>query len=65
MSMVSHTRILVEYELCKCKYRLHGNVCHLNKKWDHDKCCANIKNLLIGVLFKKAMFGILVHIMRV
>ena len=41
MSGVSETKYLVQHESCHCKYKCNSR----KKKWNHDKCRCDCKEL--------------------
>ena len=45
MSGVNETRFIVPHESPSCKSRLNESVCNSKKKWKHDKCRSERKNL--------------------
>ena len=35
---INKSKILTKHISCECKFKFDGRKCHLNQKWNNDKC---------------------------
>ena len=59
MSRVNETSFEVQHESCKCKCTLNGNLSNSERKWHHDKCWYEYKELVNWSSCKMVIYGIL------
>ena len=45
MSVVNETKFLVHHESCEYKWKLNESVCNSKRKWNHDQCRCECKEL--------------------
>ena len=53
MSRTNEKRHKDKHETCKCKCRIHANVCDDKKRWNEDKCGCECKELIYKERFDK------------